>query len=123
MKGHALGLFCPFSKYLFTVVLTFRLFVSMSEAPLEDQLQDILKEYNISPEDFKIPFPLKDAVVIAKDFSDWRLTNGHLDITPDEVIAIEKNNKNDEELMRKLYVEKWIRKMEKKLIMACYSKH
>ncbi|XP_019848953.1 PREDICTED: uncharacterized protein LOC109580354 isoform X2 [Amphimedon queenslandica] len=82
----------------------------MSEDSFEDQLQAILKECNITPEDLKRPFPLKDAVVIAKDFSEWRLTNGHLNITLDEVRAIEENNKNDEELMRKSYMEKWIRK-------------
>ena len=76
----------------------------------EDRYQAILKEYNITPDDLKTPFPLKDAVVIAKEFSEWRLTNSHLDITLDEVRVIEENNKNDEELMRKSYVEKWIRK-------------
>ena len=76
----------------------------------EDRYQAILKEYNITPDDLKTPFPLKDAVVIAKEFSEWRLTNSHLDITPDEVRVIEENNKNDEELMRKSYMEKWIKK-------------
>ena len=73
-------------------------------------LDDRIKEYHVTPDDLKCSCTPERAAEIAKHFSEWRLANAHLNVTPDEVRVIEVNHKIDENLKRQAFLEKWIAK-------------
>lgn len=72
-------------------------------------LTDKAHEYNLSNDDLKRCCRPEHAVEIAKNFSEWRLAISHLKVTSDEVSVIERNDKNDEAVQRRKFLEKWMK--------------
>lgn len=73
-------------------------------------LDDRIKKHHVTPNDLKCRCTAEHAAEIAKHFSEWRLADTWLNVTPDEVNVIEENHKNDENLKRKAFLKKWITK-------------
>lgn len=72
-------------------------------------ITDKAREYSLSDDDLKRCCRPEHAVEIAKDFTEWRLANSHLKINPDEVSVIERNDRGDEAVQRKKFLEKWMK--------------
>lgn len=73
-------------------------------------LDDRIKKHHVTLDDLKRRCTPEHAAEIAKKFSEWRLADTCLNVTSDEVRVIEENHKNDENLKRKAFLEKWIAK-------------
>ena len=70
----------------------------------------MIKKHHVTPDELKCSCTTEHAAEIAKRFSEWRLADNYLNVTSDEVSVIEENHKNDENLKRKAFLEKWIAK-------------